>query len=41
MGKISLSEEYAKEDFSVFSDRFVKHRRLILVPDGVNTIEVE
>jgi len=41
MGNIILAKEYSKEEYSVFSGSFETHQRYILVPDGVNIIEVD
>jgi len=40
MGGIDLPEEYNDETFSIFSDKFLVHPR-ILLPDGVNYVGVD
>lgn len=41
MANITLDSAYAQPAWSVFSDAFQEHERLILVPDGVTCIRVE
>lgn len=41
MADISISSKYAKPEWSIFGDSLVDHPRYILVPDGINYIEVK
>ena len=41
MADITLYEQYSQPTWSIFSETFVEHPRLILVPDGKTTIQVE
>lgn len=41
MAAISLADEYWKPEYSIFSPEWSEHKRLVLLPDGLSTIEVE
>ena len=41
MADITLSEQYSQPTWSVLSERFAEHPRLVLVPDGKTCIQVE
>lgn len=41
MADINISSQYAKPEWSIFGDSLVNHTRYILVPDGINYIEVK
>lgn len=39
MAHIELAEEYWNPEYSFFSSEWTEHKRLVLLPDGFNTIE--
>lgn len=41
MANIRIAEQYSHDEWSVFSDRFLTHTRYVLVPDGINFIQVD
>lgn len=41
MADISIAPQYIKPEWSIFGDSLQDHTRYILVPDGINYIEVE
>lgn len=41
MADITIASQYAKPEWSIFSDSLQDHTRYILVPDGINYLKVE
>ena len=41
MADITIAPQFAKPEWSIFGDNLINHTRYILVPDGINYIEVE
>lgn len=41
MANISINHNYSQPHYSIFSDTLIHHDRLLLLPDGVNTLKVE
>lgn len=41
MAGIQIAEEYSNLDYSIFSSEWTEHKRFVLLPDGLSTIEVE